>query len=50
MTNSIDEDHKHFIDVIGGKLRKELQKYVKTNRFVRLRANGGEGYHSCTNY
>lgn len=42
MPRAIEEDHKHFRDVIDGKLRKELQKYVKTNKFVRLRAKGGK--------
>lgn len=42
MPRSIEEDHRHFIDVISGKLRKELQKYVKTNKFVRLRGKNGK--------
>ncbi len=42
MPRAIEEDHKHFIDVIDGKLRKELQKYVKTNKFVRLRGKNGK--------
>lgn len=42
MPRAIEEDHKHFRDVIDGKLRKELQKYVKLNKFVRLRAKGGK--------
>ncbi len=42
MPRAIEEDHKHFRDVIEGKLRKELQKYVKTNKFVRLRTKGGK--------
>lgn len=42
MPRAIEEDHKHFRDVIDGKLRKELQKYVNTNKFVRLRTKGGK--------
>lgn len=42
MPRAIEEDHKHFRDVIDGKLRKELQKYIKTNRFVRLRGKNGK--------
>jgi uncharacterized protein len=46
MPRAIEEDHKHFRDVIDGKLRKELQKYVKTNKFVRLRSKGGKATFS----
>lgn len=42
MPRAIEEDHKHFRDVIDGKLRKELQRYVKTNKFVRLRGKNGK--------
>ena len=42
MPRAIEEDHKHFRDVIDGKVRKALQKYVKTNKFVRLRGKKGK--------
>lgn len=41
MPRNIDRDYKHFIDVISGKLRKELRKYTKTGKIFPLRGDGG---------
>ena len=40
MPRNIERDYKHFIDVISGKLRKELRKYTKTGKIFPLRTNG----------
>lgn len=41
MPRNIEKDHKHFIDVISGKLRKELKKFFSTGKFVKARSKGG---------
>ena len=40
MARNIDEDVKHFRDIIDGNLRKDLQRYIKDSDFVTLRPNG----------
>lgn len=42
MPRAIDDDHKHFRDIIDGKLRRELKRYFKNNRFIRARSKGGK--------
>lgn len=42
MARRIEEDHKHFRDIIGGRLRKELKKFFKTSRFVTKRGKNGK--------
>lgn len=37
----IQKDHQEFLDVVAGKLRKELQKRIKTFSLGRMRAKGG---------
>ena len=36
----IDEDYKDFLDVYGGKIRKELKKFIKNGSIVRFRGDG----------
>lgn len=38
---SIQRDWKHFRDIIGGKLRKELKKFFSTGKFVVKRGKNG---------
>lgn len=40
MTHRIQEDHHNFRQIIGGKQREELKKYITTGGLFRLRANG----------
>lgn len=42
MARRIEEDHKHFRDIIGGRLRKALKKFFKTSRFVTKRGKNGK--------
>jgi uncharacterized sporulation protein YeaH/YhbH (DUF444 family) len=39
MGRRIDEDHKHFIDVVSGKFRKELRRLIGTGDIYRLRGD-----------
>jgi len=39
MGRRIDEDHKHFIDVVGGKFRKELKRLFRTGDVYRLKGD-----------
>lgn len=40
MPKRIDEDHKDFIDVYSGRIRKELKKYINNGSIFRLRGDG----------
>lgn len=40
MTKRIEEDHKQFIDVISGKFRKELKKYIDSGQIFPNRNKG----------
>lgn len=40
MTRRIQEDHKEFRDVIEGKVRDQIKKYIKNGKLVGLRPNG----------
>ncbi len=42
MPRRIEEDHKDFLDVYSGRIRKELKKYFKTGGFVKLRGKDGK--------
>jgi len=42
MPKRIPEDHKYFIDVVSGRTRRELRKFFKTGKIVRLRPKGGK--------
>lgn len=42
MANRINEDHKEFRDIIGGRLRDELKKYIKTGQLFRQRSKNGK--------
>ncbi len=42
MTKRIEEDRKHFRDIVSGKIRKELQRLKKTGQIMRKRARGGK--------
>ncbi len=42
MPRNIERDHKHFRDIIGGRLRKELKKFVTTGKFVTKRGKNGK--------
>lgn len=42
MTKRIEEDRKHFGDIIGGKIRKELQRLKKNSNIVRRRGKNGK--------
>jgi uncharacterized protein len=42
MPKRIQEDHKHFRDVISGRKRKELKKLFKSGAIVRHRPKGGK--------
>ncbi len=41
-TSRITEDHADFLDIISGRKRKEMQKFITTGRFSRLRPKGGK--------
>lgn len=41
MPRRIQEDHKHFRDVVGGRTRKELKRLMKTGGFIKNRPDGG---------
>jgi uncharacterized sporulation protein YeaH/YhbH (DUF444 family) len=38
----IEEDHKDFIDVVSGRLRKALKKFIKSGKIVRSRGKRGK--------
>jgi len=38
----IEEDHKDFIDVVSGRLRKALKKFIKSGKIVRNRGKRGK--------
>lgn len=38
----IEEDHKNFRDVVGGKIRKALKKFIKSGKIVRNRGKNGK--------
>lgn len=40
MSRRIQEDHKEFRDVIGGKVNDEVKKFIKNGKLVGLRPNG----------
>jgi len=40
MPKRIDEDHKHFRDVYGGRIRKSLKKFINNGKIFRTRPNG----------
>lgn len=42
MPRRIDEDHKDFHDVYGGRKRKELKKYIKNGSIFRNRGKNGK--------
>ena len=42
MPRNIERDHKHFRDIIGGRLRKELKKFITTGKFVTRRGKNGK--------
>lgn len=42
MPRNIERDHKHFRDIIGGRLRKELKKFFSTGKFVTKRGKNGK--------
>jgi uncharacterized sporulation protein YeaH/YhbH (DUF444 family) len=42
MVRRIDEDHKDFHDVYGGRKRKELKKYIKNGSIFRNRGKNGK--------
>jgi hypothetical protein len=41
MPRNIERDHKHFRDIIGGRLRKELKKFFSSGKFVTKRGKNG---------
>ena len=38
----IEEDHKSFRDVVGGRIRKALRKWIKTGNIFRNRGKNGK--------
>lgn len=42
MPRRIEEDHKDFIDVVSGRLRKALKKFIKSGQIVRSRGKRGK--------
>ena len=38
----IEEDHQQFRDVVGGKIRKELKKFIKTGKIFKNRGKNGK--------
>ena len=42
MPRRIEEDWKDFRDVVGGKIRKALKKFIKSGQIVRNRGNNGK--------
>ena len=42
MPRRIEEDHKDFIDVVSGRLRKALKKFIKSGTIVRSRGSRGK--------
>lgn len=42
MPNRIEEDHKHFRDVVSGRIRKELKKFIKQGQIIPRRAKNGK--------
>ena len=42
MPQRINEDHKYFRDVYGGRVRKELGKWIKNGKMFRKRGKNGK--------
>ncbi len=42
MPRRIQEDHKDFRDVVSGKIRKALKKFIKSGKFTRARGRNGK--------
>lgn len=42
MPRRIEEDHQQFRDVVGGKIRKALKKFIKSGSIVRRRGKNGK--------
>lgn len=42
MANNIQEDHKEFRDIVSGKVREELKKFIKTGKMFRQRGKNGK--------
>lgn len=42
MPRRIEEDHSRFRDVVGGKIRKALKKFIKSGKLVRNRGKNGK--------
>ena len=42
MPRRVEEDHKHFRDVVDGKIRKSLQKHLTTGRIFKNRGKKGK--------
>lgn len=42
MPRRVEEDHKDFIDVVSGRLRKALKKFIKSGQIVKSRGKRGK--------
>ena len=42
MPRRIEEDHQQFRDVVGGKIRKELKKFIKSGKIFKNRGKNGK--------
>ena len=42
MPRRIDSDHKDFRDIVGGKIRKGLKKFIKSGEVFRRRGKNGK--------
>jgi uncharacterized sporulation protein YeaH/YhbH (DUF444 family) len=42
MPRRIEEDHKHFRDVVSGRIRKALKKFIKSGQIVKNRGKNGK--------
>ncbi len=42
MPRRIEEDHKDFRDVVSGRIRRELKKFIKSGQIVRKRGKNGK--------
>lgn len=42
MPRRIEEDHKDFIDVVSGRLRKALKKFIKSGQIIKSRGKRGK--------
>ncbi len=42
MANNIQEDHKEFRDIVSGKVREELKKFIRTGKMFRQRGKNGK--------